>query len=298
MNVVMIGTGYVGLVSGTCFAEFGADVTCVDVDAANAEEAARAAHAADAVHADGVAAVARLKVLPRVAPLPAEAVDGMGAEVGQSPDEVDESAALGEALHRVLEWHSGPRGRDHTLERLMAAAAQMYGLDARRDERLQRSVKAILGSADCAARTARSTSAGPPAATRWMTASVAGLKTSICPGSAGSCQRPSMKSWLSMAQALNSVASGEPSPISISVGTVRRADCARAVRNASMFSGRDASQPSPRATATKSGVKMSTPICGMSRSANAACVARASRASVVVSPSKRLPAPSQALRSA
>ena len=34
MNVVMIGTGYVGLVSGSCFAEFGADVTCVDVDAA------------------------------------------------------------------------------------------------------------------------------------------------------------------------------------------------------------------------------------------------------------------------
>ncbi|MEM7467950.1 MAG: UDP-glucose/GDP-mannose dehydrogenase family protein [Pseudomonadota bacterium] len=32
MRVVMIGTGYVGLVSGTCFAEFGADVTCVDVD--------------------------------------------------------------------------------------------------------------------------------------------------------------------------------------------------------------------------------------------------------------------------
>lgn len=33
MNVVMIGSGYVGLVSGACFAEFGADVTCVDVDA-------------------------------------------------------------------------------------------------------------------------------------------------------------------------------------------------------------------------------------------------------------------------
>ena len=32
MNVVMIGAGYVGLVSGACFAEFGADVTCVDVD--------------------------------------------------------------------------------------------------------------------------------------------------------------------------------------------------------------------------------------------------------------------------
>ena len=31
MKVVMIGAGYVGLVSGTCFAEFGANVTCVDV---------------------------------------------------------------------------------------------------------------------------------------------------------------------------------------------------------------------------------------------------------------------------
>ena len=32
MNVVMIGAGYVGLVSGACFAEFGANVTCIDVD--------------------------------------------------------------------------------------------------------------------------------------------------------------------------------------------------------------------------------------------------------------------------
>ncbi|MGI9333588.1 MAG: UDP-glucose dehydrogenase family protein [Gammaproteobacteria bacterium] len=33
MNVVMVGAGYVGLVSGACFAEFGAFVTCIDVDA-------------------------------------------------------------------------------------------------------------------------------------------------------------------------------------------------------------------------------------------------------------------------
>lgn len=32
MNIAVVGTGYVGLVSGTCFAEMGVNVTCVDVD--------------------------------------------------------------------------------------------------------------------------------------------------------------------------------------------------------------------------------------------------------------------------
>lgn len=33
MNIAIVGTGYVGLVSGTCFADTGVNVTCVDVDA-------------------------------------------------------------------------------------------------------------------------------------------------------------------------------------------------------------------------------------------------------------------------
>ena len=34
----MVGTGYVGLVTGTCLADFGNRVTCVDVDASRIEE--------------------------------------------------------------------------------------------------------------------------------------------------------------------------------------------------------------------------------------------------------------------
>ena len=37
MNIAIVGTGYVGLVSGTCFADTGVNVTCVDVDAAKIE---------------------------------------------------------------------------------------------------------------------------------------------------------------------------------------------------------------------------------------------------------------------
>ena len=37
MNIAVIGTGYVGLVAGSCFAESGNDVWCVDNDAAKVE---------------------------------------------------------------------------------------------------------------------------------------------------------------------------------------------------------------------------------------------------------------------
>ena len=32
MNIAVVGTGYVGLVTGTCFAEAGINVVCVDID--------------------------------------------------------------------------------------------------------------------------------------------------------------------------------------------------------------------------------------------------------------------------
>ena len=38
MNIAIVGTGYVGLVSGTCFAETGVNVTCVDVDEKKIEQ--------------------------------------------------------------------------------------------------------------------------------------------------------------------------------------------------------------------------------------------------------------------
>ena len=37
MKIGVVGTGYVGLVSGTCFAEFGIDVVCLDTDAGKIE---------------------------------------------------------------------------------------------------------------------------------------------------------------------------------------------------------------------------------------------------------------------
>ena len=38
MNIAVVGTGYVGLVSGTCFAESGNEVICVDIDRERVEQ--------------------------------------------------------------------------------------------------------------------------------------------------------------------------------------------------------------------------------------------------------------------
>ena len=41
MNSAIVGTGYVGLVTGVCFAEFGVNVTCADKDQERIEKLAK-----------------------------------------------------------------------------------------------------------------------------------------------------------------------------------------------------------------------------------------------------------------
>src|SRR5260370_42425150 len=40
-RICVVGTGYVGLTTGTCFAELGNDVTCLDIDTAKVENLRR-----------------------------------------------------------------------------------------------------------------------------------------------------------------------------------------------------------------------------------------------------------------
>ncbi len=42
MKIAMVGSGYVGLVSGACFADFGHDVVCIDKDQAKIDRLLRA----------------------------------------------------------------------------------------------------------------------------------------------------------------------------------------------------------------------------------------------------------------
>ncbi|WP_246071571.1 UvrD-helicase domain-containing protein [Inhella inkyongensis] len=63
---------------------------------------------------------------------------------GQAED--PRSAQLGEALHRVMEWATQPGAQRVELAQWLAAAAQMYGLDARAQQSLADWVKGLLGS--------------------------------------------------------------------------------------------------------------------------------------------------------
>ena len=38
MKIAVVGTGYVGLVTGTCFAEMGTEVHCIDIDTAKIDQ--------------------------------------------------------------------------------------------------------------------------------------------------------------------------------------------------------------------------------------------------------------------
>ena len=54
MKLCVVGTGYVGLVSGTCLADYGHDVVCVDIDA---DKVARINRGEPPIHEDGLEAL-------------------------------------------------------------------------------------------------------------------------------------------------------------------------------------------------------------------------------------------------
>lgn len=59
MKVTIIGTGYVGLVTGTCFAEIGHDVVCVDIDA---EKVARMREGVSPIYEHGLEAMMKTNI--------------------------------------------------------------------------------------------------------------------------------------------------------------------------------------------------------------------------------------------
>ncbi len=76
MRVAMVGPGYVGLVSGACVSEFGAEVICVDKDAVKIEGLSDAAYRPDRA----------LGALSEVLAVAARGPETCGARAPRQPD--------------------------------------------------------------------------------------------------------------------------------------------------------------------------------------------------------------------
>lgn len=106
MEIVIVGTGYVGLVSGTCFAEMGIDVTCVDV---NAEKIRRLQRGEMPIYEPGLEEMVRRNVTAGRLHFTTSLVDCLDAAevvfsaVGTPPDE-DGSADLQYVLEVAREF--------------------------------------------------------------------------------------------------------------------------------------------------------------------------------------------------
>lgn len=106
MKIVIVGTGYVGLVSGTCFAEMGIDVTCVDV---NAEKIRRLQRGEMPIYEPGLEEMVRRNVAAGRLHFTTSLVDCLDAAevvfsaVGTPPDE-DGSADLQYVLEVAREF--------------------------------------------------------------------------------------------------------------------------------------------------------------------------------------------------
>lgn len=106
MQIAIVGTGYVGLVSGTCFAEMGIDVTCVDV---NAEKIRRLQRGEMPIYEPGLEEMVRRNVTAGRLHFTTSLVDCLDAvevvfsAVGTPPDE-DGSADLQYVLEVAREF--------------------------------------------------------------------------------------------------------------------------------------------------------------------------------------------------
>ena len=136
MNVTIFGTGYVGLVTGTCLAEMGNDVVCVDVDAAKVERLNRGEIPIFEPGLDelveGNRAAGRLRFTTEAAPAIAHG-DIVFIAVGTPPDE-DGSAdlrhvlAVATTIGRHIGWYTVVVNKSTvpvgTADRVRAAIAQ------------------------------------------------------------------------------------------------------------------------------------------------------------------------------